>query len=128
MHNEITIIGNLGGAPEMTYLPSGTAVTRFNVATNRRWRTQDGQTQEHTEWYRVSAFGRLAETTNEYLDRGRLVHVIGEHRTSPWQTESGELRSGNEVSARKVTFLGGGDSSAGASGGAPAGEDEDVPW
>ena len=65
--NKILIIGNLGGDPEMRYTPSGDPVTSFSVATNRRYRTRDGEQREETEWFRVSAWGRLAEITNQYL-------------------------------------------------------------
>ena len=110
MHNSITIVGNLGRDPEMGYFPSGDAYTTFNVATNRRWRTRDGEAKEHTEWYRITAFGRLAEITNEYLEKGGLVYVEGTHSTRPWQTDNGQLRAGNEVRAHVVKFLGGGSS------------------
>ena len=76
MFNKITIIGNLGTDPEMRYTPSGSAVTSFSVATNRRY-TRNGEQVDETEWFRVNAWGRLAETTNQYLEKGSLVYVEG---------------------------------------------------
>lgn len=80
MFNKITIIGNLGTDPEMRYMPSGDAVTSFSVATNRRYRTRDGENRDETEWFRVNAWGRLAETTNQYLEKGSLVYVEGRRK------------------------------------------------
>ena len=93
MFNKITIIGNLGSDPEMRYTPSGSAVTSFSVATNRRY-TRNGETVDETEWFRVNAWGRLAETTNQYLEKGSLVYVEGRLSSRPWQTQDGQLRFG----------------------------------
>ena len=63
--NKILIIGNLGSDPEMRYTPNGNPVTSFTVATNRRYKAADGENREETEWFRVSAWNRLAETCNQ---------------------------------------------------------------
>ena len=65
MYQQITLIGNLGRDPEMRYTPSGVAVTSFSVAVNRSWTGQDGQRQDKTTWFRVSAWRRQAETCNQ---------------------------------------------------------------
>ena len=75
--NKIMVIGNLGSDPEMRYTPNGQAVTNFNVATNHRYNTADGEQRDETEWFRVSVFGRQAETCNQYLAKGRKVYVDG---------------------------------------------------
>ena len=135
MFNKITIIGNLGTDPEMRYMPSGDAVTSFSVATNRRYRTRDGETRDDTEWFGVNAWGRLAETTNQYLQKGRLVYVEGSLSSRSWVGQDGQTRFSNEVRAQEVKFLSGsgdtGGFGAGAAGpdGPPAGDDEDdLPW
>ncbi|HKC74870.1 MAG TPA: single-stranded DNA-binding protein, partial [Chloroflexota bacterium] len=71
--NRITIVGNLGRDPEMRYMPSGDPVASFSVATTERWRTRDGQQQERTTWFNVSAFGKLAETCSQFLHKGSYV-------------------------------------------------------
>ena len=133
MFNKITIIGNLGTDPEMRYMPSGDAVTSFSVATNRRYRTRDGEQRDETEWFRVNAWGRLAETTNQYLEKGRLVYVEGSLSSRPWQTQDGQLRAGNEIRAQEVKFLSGSSQSSGGGGypggGPPVDDDaDDLPW
>ena len=95
--NKILIIGNLGSDPEMRYTPSGSAVTSFTVATNRRYRTSDGENREETEWFRISAWNRLAETCNQYLQRGSKVYVEGELQTRKWQDQDGNDKYTTEV-------------------------------
>ena len=130
--NKMIVIGNVGNDPEMRYTPSGSAVTSFNVATNRRYRTADGEQREETEWFRVSAWNRLAETCNQYVTRGMKVYVEGRLSSSPWIDRDGQARAGNEISAFEVKFL---DSRASAegegarpAGGPPQEEAEDLPW
>ncbi len=105
MFNKITIIGNLGRDPEMRYTPSGSPVTTFSVATNRRYTTQDGETRDETEWFRVSAWNRLAENTNQYLRKGSLVYVEGRFNSRMYQGNDGQMRVSNEVTANEIKFL-----------------------
>ncbi|MCY4654552.1 MAG: single-stranded DNA-binding protein [Dehalococcoidia bacterium] len=105
MYNKITIIGNLGTDPEMRYMPSGDGVTSFSVATNRRYRTRDGEQRDETEWFRINVWGRDAENCNQYLEKGRLVYVEGTLSSRPWTTQDGTLRAGNEVRATTIRFL-----------------------
>jgi single-strand DNA-binding protein len=113
MYQRITIVGNLGSDPTMKFLPNGTPVTNFSVATNRRWTGKDGQQQEETTWFRISAWGRLAETCNKYLCKGRQVLVEGRLRPDDnggprvWQGSDGQTRASFEVTAQAVQFLGG---------------------
>jgi single-strand DNA-binding protein len=114
MYQKVTIVGNLGNDPEMRYTASGVPVTRFSVATNRRWTGADGNQAEETVWFRVSAWRQLAETCNQYLSKGRQVLVEG--RLVPdresggprvWTGNDGVARSSYELSAITVQFLGG---------------------
>ena len=114
MYQKVTIVGNLGNDPEMRYTASGVPVTRFSVATNRRWTSADGSPVEETVWFRVSAWRGLAETCNQYLSKGRQVMVEG--RLVPdretggprvWTGNDGVARSSYELSANDVRFLGG---------------------
>ena len=57
--NKIIVIGNLGRDPEMRYTPNGQAVTSFSVASNRKYTTSTGEKREETEWFNVSAWGKL---------------------------------------------------------------------
>ena len=103
--NKVLIIGNLGSDPEMRYMPSGDPVTSFSVATSWRYRTRDGEQREETEWFRVNAWGRLAETTNQYLTKGSKVYVEGRLQSRSWQGQDGQTRFSNEIRANDVRFL-----------------------
>ncbi|MCD6518732.1 MAG: single-stranded DNA-binding protein [Anaerolineae bacterium] len=108
MYQRIILIGHLGRDPEMRYTPDGTPVTSFTVATNRRWTDANGQQQERTVWFRVTAWRRLAETCGQYLSKGRLVLVEGElTEPRPFQGRDGQWRASLDVTARTVKFLGG---------------------
>jgi single-strand DNA-binding protein len=149
MFQQIIILGNLGQDPEMRYTPSGVPVTSFSIATNRRWTGQDGQPQEKTVWFRVTAWQKQAEFASQYLTKGRQVMVIGEmEEARPWTDKDGNNRASLEVRARTIQFVGGrgdtemgggygGGQSGGTQGGgeqgsAPAGgdgpSDEDIPF
>lgn len=125
MYQKVVIVGNLGSDPELRYTPQGDAVTSFSVATNRRWTGRDGQPAEETTWFRVSAWGRQAESCNQYLSKGRQVLVEG--RLVPdratggpriWTGQDGEARASFELRAITVQFLGsaGGGGSSSSSG------------
>jgi single-strand DNA-binding protein len=143
MYHKVTIIGNLGKDPEMRYTPSGQQVTSFNVATSEKWTGQDGNAQERTIWWRVSAWGKLAEVCNEYLKKGRQVFVEGsmvvDQKTGQpriWTGQDGVAHASLEVRALTVKFLGGrGEATAhaeasAATGGAdgPMGDEGDIPF
>ncbi len=130
--NKMMVIGNVGSDPEMRYTPNGNPVTSFSVATNRRYTTGEGEQREETEWFRVSAWNRLAETCNQYVTKGMKVYVEGRLKSSPWVGNDGEPRAGNEISANEVTFLSrpGGGAAEGEGEAAAQGGDavEDLPW
>jgi len=112
MFHTIIIAGHLGRDPEMRYLPDGRPVTTFSVASTRRWTGQDGQPQEETIWFRISAFGKLAETCNQFLAKGRPVLVEGRLRPNDrgnprtWVGQDGTVHASYEVIANTVRFLG----------------------
>jgi single-strand DNA-binding protein len=105
--NKIIVIGHLGADPEMRYTPNGQSVTNFNVASSRRYTTADGERREETEWFRVSAFGRLADTCNQYLSKGRQVYVEGRVRSRAYTDREGQPRASIEITANEIQFLGG---------------------
>jgi single-strand DNA-binding protein len=103
--NKVQMTGRLGADPEMRYTPQGHAVTTFRVASNRTWRTPEGETQEDTEWFRVVAWNRLAEICNQWLAKGSRVYVEGRMQTRQWQDQEGQPRSLSEVVASDVIIL-----------------------
>jgi len=104
MH-KILVIGNVGSDPEMRYTPNGSAVTSFSVATNRRYTTSAGEQKEETEWFKVSAWNKLAETCNQYVVKGMKVYVEGRVSSSAWTDKEGQSRSSLEINCSDVQFL-----------------------
>lgn len=112
MYSTVIIVGNVGRDPEMRYTPSGQAVTSFSVATNRQYTNNNGESIKETTWFRVSAWGKQAETCNQYLRKGSKVLVEGRLTCDPatggpriWKTQDGNPRASFEVSAGTVRFL-----------------------
>lgn len=114
MYQKIVLVGNLGQDPEMRYTSDGTPVTSFSIATNRRWTSPDGSQGEETIWWRITAWRRLAETCNEYLQKGRQVLIEGRLTPDPetggprvYTRRDGTPGASYEVTAITVKFLGG---------------------
>ncbi|MDQ6695378.1 MAG: single-stranded DNA-binding protein [Chloroflexota bacterium] len=103
--NKIMVIGNLGKDPEMKYTQSGKPVTTFSLAVSRTKKSQDGQTQEETEWFRVEAWDRLAETCNEYLKKGSKVYIEGRFQSRQYQDKEGTTRTSIEIVAGDMIML-----------------------
>jgi single-strand DNA-binding protein len=112
--NKVIIVGNLGQDPETRYMPSGSAVTNFTVATNESWKDkQTGEQKERTEWHKVAMFNRLAEIAAEYLRKGSQVYIEGKLRTRKWQGQDGQDRYTTEIIADEMQMLGGRGGAAG---------------
>jgi single-strand DNA-binding protein len=145
MFQTIILAGNLGRDPEMRYTPSGQAVTSFSVATNRQYTNNNGETVKETIWFRVSVWGKMAETCNQYLKKGSKVLVEGRLTADAatggpriWNGQDGSPRASFEVSAQTVRFLSSrNENEGGMGGGAPisdegmpsgGGDDGDIPF
>jgi single-strand DNA-binding protein len=107
----VILIGNLGRDPEMRYTPSGQPVTSFSVASNRSYTGSDGQKVDETIWFRITAWGKQAETCNQYLRKGSKVLVEGrlvpDKNGGPrvWTKQDGTAAASFEVNASTVRFL-----------------------
>lgn len=135
-YHTIILAGNLGRDPEMRYTPSGQAVTNFNVAVDDSYTNSNGERVDRTIWIRVSAWGRLAETCNNYLKKGRKVLVEGRLVVDPatggprtFTRNDGSSGANYEVSARTVRFLSArGEEDMGLSGDTGEVDEEDIPF
>ncbi len=97
--NRVTLVGNVGGDPEVRYTADGKAVANITLATSETWKDkQTGQQKERTEWHRVVFFGRLAEIVGEYVGKGTLLFVEGSLRTRKWKDKEGNDQYTTEVS------------------------------
>ena len=102
--NQIIIIGHIGSDPEMTYTSNGKTTTKFSVAVSRKYNDASGNQIEHTDWFRVTAWDKLAEIANDYLAKGHRVGVTGRVSMAEWEKD-GQHRSAMEINARDVEFL-----------------------
>ncbi len=123
--NKVFIIGNLTRDPEVRYLPSGAAVADVRLASNRRYKTQQGEDKEETVYVNVSVWGRQAETCGQYLSKGSPVLVEGRLRYEEWEKD-GQRNSRISITAERVQFMGGPKSSS-EYGDAPASRSSETP-
>jgi single-strand DNA-binding protein len=106
MFQQITLVGNLGRDPEMRYTPSGVPVASFSVATSKRYQSQDGQWQDKTIWFRVTAWRKTAETVSQYLTKGSKVLIVGElEEPRTYVDKDGNTQVSLEVTAQTIRFL-----------------------
>lgn len=103
--NTIILCGNLGRDPELSYTPQGTAVCKFTMATNERRRDKAGEQQDITTWFRITVWGKQAETVSRYLTKGRKVYVQGRLHVEEWTDREGKPRQSLEVNASDVQFI-----------------------
>jgi single-strand DNA-binding protein len=115
--NIVVLVGRLTRDPELRYSPAGTAIASFGVAVNNRRKVGD-EWKDEPCFVDVKVFGRMAETSSEYLAKGRQVAIEGRLTYSKWEKD-GQTRSKLEVTANNVQFLGQGQGRGTAGGQAP---------
>jgi single-strand DNA-binding protein len=103
--NKVLLIGRLTRDPQLSYLPSQTAVVDFGLAVNRNWTGRDGEKKEETCFVDCRAFGRLAENINKYLKKGRSLFVEGRLTFDTWTAQDGTKRSRHRVTVENFQFL-----------------------
>lgn len=109
--SKITLVGNLGRDPETRYTPNGRMNVTFTLAVNRRRTDASGNLQESTNWFRVTGWGRLAESLDKLtqqgaLAKGRQVFVAGNFEAREYQDQNGQTRTSLDVNADEVQLLG----------------------
>jgi len=103
--NKVLLVGRLGRDPELRYTQSGTPVANFTMATDESFVDREGNRQERTEWHRIVVWNKQAETSSNYLSKGRLVLVEGSLQTRKWQDQQGQNRYTTEIKAQRVVFM-----------------------
>ncbi len=104
--NKVQLTGNLGKDPETRYTAQGSALTRFSVASSRRWRTAEGDDRDETEWFTVVAWNKLGEICAQYLQKGARVYIEGRLQTRSWEDQqTGQKRYMTEVIANDLIML-----------------------
>lgn len=126
-YHSTTIVGHLGGDPEVRYLPNGDAVCNFTVAVTESW-TKDGNKKEQTTWYRVNAFKKLAEICGEYLKKGTQVMIVGKMVSRKWTDKDGAEQTSWELRADTMQMFGKAESQPRQDAKPKQDQEDDVPW
>lgn len=105
--NKVILMGNLTRDPQLSYLPSGTAVCEFGLAVSHKWRDREGQMKEETCFVDCNLYAKSAETFNQYMSKGKPVLIEGRLRYETWQTPEGQTRSKHRVFVENFRFVGG---------------------
>ncbi len=115
-YNKVLLMGNLTRDPQLSYLPSQTAVVDFGLAVNRRWKSKEGEDREETCFVDCRMFGRRAEVINKYCKRGNPLFIEGRLTFNSWEAQDGSKRSKLRVTVENFEFLGRGVVDAGQTG------------
>jgi single-strand DNA-binding protein len=89
--NRVQLIGRLGKDPESRFTLTGKKVAHFSFAVSSRWKGQDGEMKEYTEWVNIEVWERLGEICQEHLKKGSLIYLDGRLKTDKYE-DKGESR------------------------------------
>lgn len=104
--NKCQFIGRLGEKPELRYMPDGTGVLNFDIATTETYRHKDtGRLNDLTDWHRLVAYGNIAKNIVEYCDKGSKLFIEARHITRKWQDNNGDDRYTSEFKVREMQFM-----------------------
>ncbi len=107
MFNKVVMVGNLTRDVELRYLPSGAALATIGLASNRRYKKQDGTQVEEPCFIDVKLFGRTAEIANQYLHKGSRVLIEGRLTYETWMDQNGVKKSRHTITAESMNMLDG---------------------
>lgn len=105
MFNKVIIVGNLTRDVELRYLPSGSALATLGLASNRRYKKQDGTQGEEVCFVDVKLFGRSAEVANQYLRKGSKVLIEGRLTLENWTDQTGAKKSKHTITAESMQMM-----------------------
>jgi single-strand DNA-binding protein len=105
--NHITIVGHITRDPQLSYLPSQTAVCDCGIAETRKFKKQDGNTGEQTCFVDLKIFGKQAENFNKYVQKGKAMLISGRLCYDSWTAQDGSKRSKHYIGVDTYQFLGG---------------------
>lgn len=116
--NKVILLGNVGKDPEIRSTGGGTMVASFGLATSERYKDQQGNFQERTEWHNIVAYSRLAEIIRDYVKKGSKLFIEGRLNTRNWDDKDhpGRKVYRTEIIASDISLLSGRDEGASSSG------------
>ena len=123
--NQVILLGNLTRDPQLTYLPSQTAVVEFGLACNRKFKGQNGEDREEVTFVDCSAFGKQAEVINQYMTKGKPIFIEGRLKYDQWEDKNGGgKRHKLTVVVENFQFVGGRDGGGAGGGGGGYSQEE----
>ena len=126
--NKVLLMGNLTRDPQLRYLPSQMAVAEFGLAINRKWKGPQGEEREEVAFIECTAWGKTAETINQYCQKGRAIFVEGHLKFDQWEDkQGGGKRSKLSVVVQNFQFIGGPREGGAAPAGGGGGESDQRP-
>jgi single-strand DNA-binding protein len=113
MYNRVILLGNLTRDVELRYTPSGMAIGKVGIATNRRFKSANGEQRDETMFIDLTFFGRTAEIANQYLKRGSKILVEGRLILEQWTAQDGTKRAKHSITVDSMQMVGGRANSSG---------------
>ena len=104
--NKVLLLGNLTRDPQLSYLPSQTAVVDFGLAVNHKWKGQDGTMKDETCFVDCKAFGKSAENLNKFCKKGNPLFIEGRLTFDSWTAKDGSKHSKHRVTVQNFQLLG----------------------
>ena len=105
MYNKVILVGNLTRDVEIRYIQNGTALAKTSIATNRRFKSQNGEQKDETCFIDITLWGRSAEIANQYLKKGSKVLVDGRLTFEQWTDQNGQNRSKHSLTVETIIML-----------------------
>ncbi len=102
--NKVTLIGNLGRAPEIRKTQNGVSVCSFSIATTDKFKDSNGQLQETTEWHNITAWNKQAEVIEKFFQKGDPIYIEGKLKTQSWE-DNGIRKFKTEIVVLAFEFL-----------------------
>ncbi len=103
--NKVILIGYLAADPDFTTTTGGKSVTNFKIATNRDWKSTDGEKHQDTDYHRIVAWKKLAEISAQYLKKGAAVYLEGRLMNHQYTDKNGIERQMTEIVADTINFM-----------------------
>ena len=129
-YNKVILAGNLTREPQLSYLPSQTAIVEFGLAVNRKWKSKGGEEKSEVCFIDCVAFGKTGENINKYMEKGKPIFIEGRLTFAQWTAQDGSKKSKHKVTVDNFQFLGEGQKkpTTKQDSPAPSTESEDIPF
>ncbi len=105
LRNNVQLIGNLGKKPEIITLDSGTKLAKFTLATNESYKNVKGDRVENTQWHNLTAWGKIAEIAEMFLDKGKEIAIQGKIAYNTYTDKDGNKRYATEIVVNEILML-----------------------